>query len=99
MQVEVIYENGHLRFNQPLKFKHQYVKITVDVPDEEIAYPTDTTITTYDLTNKLEEAADKSPMLNKIREILGHYYKPRPSATVAEDKEVYAQALLEKHGR
>jgi predicted DNA-binding antitoxin AbrB/MazE fold protein len=98
MQVEATYDNGHLRFNQPIKFKHQPVKVTVNVPDEEVSNPIETK-TTDEMTKKLEEAADKSPLLNDIRKILGTYFKPRPSASVAEDKEVYMHALLEKYGK
>ena len=36
MQVEAIYENGKLEFVQPLRLKHERVRLLVTVPDEEV---------------------------------------------------------------
>lgn len=36
MQVEAIYENGKLEFVQPLRLKHERVRLLVTVPDHEV---------------------------------------------------------------
>ena len=36
MQVEAIYDNGKLEFVNPLKLKHERVRLLVTVPDEEV---------------------------------------------------------------
>jgi hypothetical protein len=36
MQLEAIYEHGQLKFAQPVTFKHDYLRLIVHVPDEEI---------------------------------------------------------------
>ena len=36
MQVEAIYDHGKLELAQPLKLKHQRIKVTVEIPDAEI---------------------------------------------------------------
>ena len=36
MQVEVIYDHGRLEFTLPLQFKHERLRLLVEVPDEEI---------------------------------------------------------------
>ena len=36
MKVEAIYENGKLEFVQPLRFKHERVRLVVIVPDHEV---------------------------------------------------------------
>ena len=36
MQVEAIYSHGRIEFAQPLHFKRDYVRVIVDVPDDEI---------------------------------------------------------------
>jgi predicted DNA-binding antitoxin AbrB/MazE fold protein len=36
LQVELIYRDGRFHLTQPLKLKHEGVKIVVHVPDEEI---------------------------------------------------------------
>ncbi|MDP2067244.1 MAG: hypothetical protein Q8K38_14900 [Burkholderiaceae bacterium] len=36
MQVEAIYDQGHLEFAYPLQLKHQRVRLMVEVPDDEI---------------------------------------------------------------
>ncbi len=36
MQVEAIYNQGRIEFVQPLRLKHDHVRLVVTVPDEEI---------------------------------------------------------------
>lgn len=36
MQLEAIYSNGQLSFAQPVKLKHDNLRLIVNVPDEEI---------------------------------------------------------------
>ncbi|HIJ31641.1 MAG TPA: hypothetical protein HPP65_03460 [Gammaproteobacteria bacterium] len=36
MQVEAIYDHGKIEFIKPLKFKHEKIKVTLDIPDNEI---------------------------------------------------------------
>jgi hypothetical protein len=36
MQLEAIYDHGQLKFVQPVTLKHEYLKLIVNVPDEEI---------------------------------------------------------------
>ncbi len=36
MQLEAIYKNGQLEFIRPVQFKHDHVRIVVEVPDEEV---------------------------------------------------------------
>ena len=39
MQVEVIYNQGRLEFAQPIKLKHDHLRLFVVVPDDEIDFP------------------------------------------------------------
>ena len=36
MNVDAIYENGKLEFVQPMRFKHERVRLLVTVPDHEV---------------------------------------------------------------
>jgi predicted DNA-binding antitoxin AbrB/MazE fold protein len=36
MQLEAIYDHGQLKFVQPVTLKHEYLRLIVNVPDEEI---------------------------------------------------------------
>jgi len=36
MQVEAIYDHGKIEFIKPLKFKHEKIKVIMDIPDNEI---------------------------------------------------------------
>jgi hypothetical protein len=36
MQVEAIYSHGRIELIQPLRLKHDHIRVTVNVPDEEI---------------------------------------------------------------
>ncbi len=41
MQVEAIYTHGQLQFLTPLKFKHDTLRVIVEVPDAEIEFSAD----------------------------------------------------------
>ena len=64
MQVEVIYNQGRLEFAQPIKLKHDYLRLLVVVPDDEI----DTPPTPFNLPP--EELARAQAMLEKYQAIL-----------------------------
>ena len=49
MQVEAIYNQGRLEFVQPIKLKHDRLRLVVMVPDDEIDTPP--TLTTCHLRN------------------------------------------------
>ena len=36
MQVEAIYEDGVIRFTQPLRFKHRKFEVVVSIPEQEV---------------------------------------------------------------
>lgn len=36
MQVEAIYNQGRIEFVQPLRLKHDHIRLVVNVPDEEV---------------------------------------------------------------
>lgn len=36
MQIQAIYNQGRLEFEQPIQFKHDNIRLIVTVPDEEI---------------------------------------------------------------
>lgn len=64
MQVEVIYNQGRLEFVQPIKLKHDHLRLVVVVPDDEIDIPP----TPYKLPP--EELARAQAMLEKYQAIL-----------------------------
>lgn len=39
MQIEAIYHQGQLQFSAPLRFNREHFKLTVNIPDQEIASP------------------------------------------------------------
>ena len=39
MHVIATYKQGRLEFDQPMKFKHDPLRLVVEVPDDEIAQP------------------------------------------------------------
>lgn len=39
MQVEAIYDHGRLEFTRPLQLRHEHLRLTVEVPDEELVTP------------------------------------------------------------
>lgn len=39
MQIEAIYNQGKLEFSQPIRFRHDYFTVMVEVPEQEIVNP------------------------------------------------------------
>jgi len=64
MQVEAIYSHGRIEFMQPLRLKHDYVRVIVDVPDDEI----DSQIPQYNLPT--ETISRGQAMLEQYKSIL-----------------------------
>lgn len=65
MQVAAIYDNGIIRFTQPLQFKHRQFKFMIDLPDEEVlAAPAPA----YQLS--APEAAQAQATLDKFQSIM-----------------------------
>ena len=64
MQVEAVYNQGRLEFVQPIKLKHDRLRLVVMVPDDEI----DTPPTPYNLPP--EELARAQALLEKYQAIL-----------------------------
>jgi hypothetical protein len=85
MQVEAIYNQGRLEFAQPIKLKHDHLRLVVEVPDEEIALDAGTGITTmHDRVNSI---------LAPYHHLLSHN-KP---TTPTDYKAVWREHLEEKH--
>jgi len=62
MQVHAIYNQGRLEFTQPISFRHQSFKVSVDIPESEILRADEVAQTkqskTKGSTNLLQERLD-----------------------------------------
>lgn len=73
MQLEAIYNQGRLEFIRPVQLKHERIRLTVDIPDEEILSPSPTTgegaqAPSYELPPEvLQLAKTMEERLNHIR--------------------------------
>lgn len=64
MQVEAIYNQGRIEFVQPLRLKHDHVRLVVTVPDEEV----ETQANPYNLPPEvLQRAAEMRTRLDAVR--------------------------------
>jgi len=64
MQLEAIYDHGQLKFAQPVTLKHDYLRLIVNVPNEEI-FPSGNP---YSLSAEvIERARDMRERLDAIR--------------------------------
>lgn len=62
MQVDAIYDHGKLELAQPLKLKHQRIKVTVEIPDAEIEEnetPYHLPPEVVEMAKKMEQETDK----------------------------------------
>ncbi len=97
MQVNAIYDDGIIRFIQPIRFKHRQFKLMIDLPESEI----DDTTTPADSCSSAATAdaapTDGSLYLAQIQAILGLQFHPRPKASVEQDRAAYIDTLEEKY--
>ena len=77
MQVEAIYNQGRIEFVQPLRLKHDHIRLVVTVPDEEI----EPEANTYNLPP--EVLARAQAMLEKYEAIRNAPLPPRSQTRCA----------------
>jgi hypothetical protein len=82
MLIDAEFNNGQIKFLQPLQFAHQYFRIKVDVPAEEIL----TEENQSDSMNQFEQLLDSL------------YSSIENTGTDKSDKELWRERMLEKHG-
>ena len=82
MLIDAEFNNGQIKFLQPLQFAHQYFRIKVDVPVEEILTEADQS----DSMNQFEQLLDSL------------YSSIENTGTDKSDKELWRERMLEKHG-
>lgn len=59
MQVEAIYNQGKIELSQPLRLKHNHVRLVVTVPDDEIEVQDSTFNLSPEMLASAEEMLDK----------------------------------------
>lgn len=72
MQVEAIYSQGHIKFIEPLRLKHDHIRLIVNVPDEEVENAD--AVNSCVLPEALREQAQA--VLAKMDEILNAPFPP-----------------------
>ncbi|EFI32859.1 hypothetical protein Dthio_PD0167 [Desulfonatronospira thiodismutans ASO3-1] len=96
MQIKATYNRGCLEFSVPIRLSRDEFTVLVDLPDD--------VVLSTEAGSKQEKSAPSSEeagseLLAKFRRILGSMHRQRPSASVGEDKDAYAEALGEKYGQ
>jgi len=96
MQIKATYNKGNLEFSEPIRLTRDEFQVVVDLPDDVI-------LSGQTEWNKEESASHSdlsgSELLAKFRQILGSMHEQRPSASVQEDKDTYAEAIWEKYNK
>jgi hypothetical protein len=70
MQVEAIYSQGYIEFVEPLRLKHDHIRLIVNVPDDEIELQT----TPFSLP--AQDIARAQTLLGKFQAILEAPFPP-----------------------
>ena len=84
MQVDAIYDKGHLEFSVPLRLKKSKLAVKVIIPDQEI--------------EECQEPADKRKGIRaELDSILGKFRGGRDQVSAADDKQVWHQHLEDKY--
>lgn len=97
MQVEAIYNQGTIQFVQPLRLKHDHIRLVVTVPDEEIAvaYPSEPA-----QAQQPDQPQSVSSYAARIDQILApyqHIRKPHQVSEPVDCRAIWEEHLAEKH--
>ena len=100
MQVEAIYNQGRIEFVEPLRLKHNHIRLVVTVPDEEV----EPQINPYNLAQEIFTQAEA--MLEKYEAILNAPLPPDEELPEISAKQLERMAAFElraqmriEHGR
>jgi hypothetical protein len=93
MQIEAIYDQGRIELTQAIHLRHPRVRVLVEVPDEEVVAPSESSEMTAG------GPADQDDLLTEIKQILGPLYRQRPSTSIEEDKQALVDCYAEKYLR
>ncbi|PKO62228.1 MAG: hypothetical protein CVU24_04985 [Betaproteobacteria bacterium HGW-Betaproteobacteria-18] len=99
MQVAATYDNGIIRFTQPIQFKHRQFKLMIDLPESEIDTTTAPAASCSSAPTAQAAATAGNAYLAQIQAILGPQFHPRAKTSVEQDKATYVDALEEKYTR
>lgn len=58
MQIQAIYNQGRIEFDPPIRLKHNNIRLTVTVPDEEVELPANNTSKAQDMIAKYQALLD-----------------------------------------
>ena len=86
MQLEVIYDRGKLSFAQPVKLRNDHVHLVVNVPDDELVLPPQTSI-----------KPSPSATRDRLNAILGRFRSSGDAPGHAEYKAIWHSHLEDKY--
>lgn len=87
MLIDAVFDNGQIKFLQPLQFSHKYFRVQVDIPAEEI------------ISKEMFNDENKSDTMQAFEYLLGSLYGTiEDTASDKSDKELWRERMLEKHG-
>lgn len=100
MQVEAIYNQGRLEFQTTLKLKHQRFRVSVEIPDQEIADTPTPVPPAYDLADFPPQVREKVAKMVAIAEDARQQLVPQTSFEESEeDRRRWAAADLRNASR
>ena len=86
MQLEAIYDRGKLSFAQPVKLWNDHVRLVVNVPDDELVLPSQTSSDLF-----------PSATRDRLNAILGQFRSFGDASGHAEYKAIWHDHLEDKH--
>ena len=104
MEVEAIYDNGHLEFVQPVELKSTRLRLVVSIPDEEVAQRTEE-YPEYDLADFPESVREELAKWEAVRSktLARHVADEVPELTEKQKERwkafAFREALRREQGR
>ena len=86
MQLEAIYDRGKLSFAQPVKLRNDHVRLVVNVPDDELVLPPQTSNELFPSTTR-----------DRLNAILGQFRSSGDATSHPEYKAIWHAHLEDKY--
>jgi hypothetical protein len=94
MQLEAIYDHGHITFTRPIRLAQERFPVLIELPDTALNTAEPPTQTQPSVVKPPAAATD---LLTEIRQVLGPLNRQRTAVSAAEDKQALTEILAEKY--
>jgi hypothetical protein len=97
MQVEAIYNQGSIQFVQPLRLKHNHIRLVVTVPDEEVVLAWSPEPLQAQKPDQPQCVSSYGARIDQILAPYQHMRKPHQISEPVDCRAIWEEHLTDKH--